>query len=352
VSDVFISYARGDVEHARRLAGVLTLHGWSVWWDRDIPPGASFDDTIDRALAAARCVIVLWSPESISSRWVRAEASEGLARNILVPVLLERVVPPLEFRRIVAADLSDWKTGAAHPELDALIHSVARVLGDREAAAVQSSEALNPVTAPGAGRAPRRAVVIAGLLAIAAVAGVLAYTAWSSDGDGRRAPTEEQQVAPARSIAPNGDRPRIDLLAQSNGGRLVEAPDASWSIPLDDSSPGGFIGVGGDQINLEAIYAFKDRHSASFDTFEILVPGMAENVRDFELLRSNDLAPESFHLIGRFHVRNVLVVDSRYQAFTFPAVTARYLKFRLISSYHGGYTLLTRFRLLGRLEAQ
>ncbi len=38
VSDVFISYAAGDEPRAAELAAALETKGWTVWWDRHIPP--------------------------------------------------------------------------------------------------------------------------------------------------------------------------------------------------------------------------------------------------------------------------------------------------------------------------
>ena len=77
LSDIFISYSKSDRAKAQMLAKALQREGWSVWWDARIPPGQSLDEVIDRALEAARCVIVMWSKKSVSSRWVKAEASEG-----------------------------------------------------------------------------------------------------------------------------------------------------------------------------------------------------------------------------------------------------------------------------------
>ena len=102
--DVFISYAKGDRARASELASALDAQGWSVWWDRDIPPGRTFDDVIEEALTQARCVVVLWSAESLKSRWVRAEASAAAERGTLVPALIEAVTIPLEFRRVEAAE--------------------------------------------------------------------------------------------------------------------------------------------------------------------------------------------------------------------------------------------------------
>ena len=55
MSDIFISYARADKEKAELLANAFSRKGWSVWWDREIPPGKSFDETIENALNSARC---------------------------------------------------------------------------------------------------------------------------------------------------------------------------------------------------------------------------------------------------------------------------------------------------------
>lgn len=53
MTDVFISYASEDREHAALLADALNRRGWSVWWDRKIGIGESFDHAIERALEAA-----------------------------------------------------------------------------------------------------------------------------------------------------------------------------------------------------------------------------------------------------------------------------------------------------------
>ena len=47
MSDIFLSYAREDKDRAASLAKVLSDQGWSVWWDKEIPPGQSFDKVIE-----------------------------------------------------------------------------------------------------------------------------------------------------------------------------------------------------------------------------------------------------------------------------------------------------------------
>lgn len=114
MSDVFISYSSDDRDTARAIAAELEQRGLSVWWDRVIPPGRQYDEVIEEHLAAARCVVVLWSAKAAASKWVKIEAGEALRRDRLVPALIEdKVRIPLEFSRVQAADLSTWRAGVA-----------------------------------------------------------------------------------------------------------------------------------------------------------------------------------------------------------------------------------------------
>jgi TIR domain len=124
MSDIFVSYASADRERAQLLAEALAREGWAVWWDRTIPPGKEFDQVIEEALDSAKCVIVLWSRTSTASSWVKTEAAEAMRRKILVPALIDDVKIPLEFRRLQAADLSQWEGEHSHPELEKFFRSI------------------------------------------------------------------------------------------------------------------------------------------------------------------------------------------------------------------------------------
>jgi hypothetical protein len=117
VTDVFISYKREDEVPVGRLAQALEKAGLSVWWDRGLPGGESWRTNITNALAEARCVIVVWSHESVGveGAFVRDEAGRAMARGILVPVMIDRVDPPLGFGELQALDLTRWRGGQGDP---------------------------------------------------------------------------------------------------------------------------------------------------------------------------------------------------------------------------------------------
>jgi hypothetical protein len=125
MADVFISYASEDRERARMLASALEAGGWSVWWDRKIVAGQTFDQVIEHELETAKCVVVLWSKDSIFSEWVKNEAAAAGERGVLVPAMIDNVKLPLEFRRKQTADLVGWDGNPSHEGFQALCDAVA-----------------------------------------------------------------------------------------------------------------------------------------------------------------------------------------------------------------------------------
>ena len=123
MADVFLSYARGDRALAERLAHAIADSGLSVWWDRHIKGGAEFSRDIETELDAAAKIVVLWSKEAVTSRWVRDEASVAADSKRLVSVTIDGTPPPLGFRQFQTIDLKKWaaKGATIPPELaDAL----------------------------------------------------------------------------------------------------------------------------------------------------------------------------------------------------------------------------------------
>jgi formylglycine-generating enzyme required for sulfatase activity len=108
LADIFISYKKEDYARAERVASALRIEGFSVWWDEALTPREAWDALIEREIAAAASVVVLWSPRSVTSEWVRTEAHYGQERFKLVPVMIEACELPLAFRLRQTINLCSW----------------------------------------------------------------------------------------------------------------------------------------------------------------------------------------------------------------------------------------------------
>ena len=106
--DIFLSYNREDQAIARRFAEAFEAQGFSVWWDTALRSGEAYDEVTEEALGGAKAVVVLWSPRSVVSRWVRAEATQASRRGSLVPAMIEPCKRPIMFELTQTADLSQW----------------------------------------------------------------------------------------------------------------------------------------------------------------------------------------------------------------------------------------------------
>jgi TIR domain len=65
MNEVFVSYKREDEPRVARLVRALEGARFSVWWDRGLPGGESWRAQIEAALDAAKCVVVVWSRDSV-----------------------------------------------------------------------------------------------------------------------------------------------------------------------------------------------------------------------------------------------------------------------------------------------
>lgn len=151
--DVFISYSREDRSHARRFAEHLAEEGLSVWWDAALHSGETFDEVIEKTLRAAKAVVVLWSPRSVASRWVRAEATLADRNNKLVPVIIEECDRPLIFELTHTSDLSHWDGGSTDPVWRTLIKDLNRLIERAGEAAARDAPGKAPANPPAS--APR-----------------------------------------------------------------------------------------------------------------------------------------------------------------------------------------------------
>lgn len=154
--DIFISYSREDRPAARHFAECFTRAGFNVWWDAALRSGETFDEVIEKELRAAKAVVVLWSPRSVASRWVRAEATLADRFNKLAPVIIESCTLPIIFELTHAADLADWTGNEADIRWQTLIGDLRRLVGGGEDAAVPHAPPVKPVEPIAAPSEPQR----------------------------------------------------------------------------------------------------------------------------------------------------------------------------------------------------
>ena len=98
----------------------------------------------EAALRGAKAVVVLWSPRSVVSRWVRAEATIADRCKTLVPVMIEPCERPIMFELTQTAELGHWTGDAMDKAWQALVGDVRGFVG--------RGAGLTPV--PAAARAP------------------------------------------------------------------------------------------------------------------------------------------------------------------------------------------------------
>lgn len=109
---IFLSYASSDREVAQRIAEEIRKAGMGVWFSEwELRPGDSIAERIEEGLSASDVLLILLSPQSVSSRWVEHELSAALSRElksraiIIVPVLIEDCQIPASLAGRVHLDL-------------------------------------------------------------------------------------------------------------------------------------------------------------------------------------------------------------------------------------------------------
>ncbi|MEN8178241.1 MAG: SUMF1/EgtB/PvdO family nonheme iron enzyme [Pseudomonadota bacterium] len=131
MADIFISYARVDLERVRPIAEALQAHGWEVWWDlNSLRSGQSFNKAIREALSQAKSVLVLWSETSTESSWVEAEAYWAWENDKLASVVLDDGLRlPVPFNTTHVEYLCDWSGDTSTPGFRKLIADLTELMG-------------------------------------------------------------------------------------------------------------------------------------------------------------------------------------------------------------------------------
>ena len=105
---IFISYSRKDIGFVRKLAGDLEKAGYDVWWDlTDLRGGDDWLRVIPAAIESSRYFIVVLSPNSAISDWVKKEYTQALSSNKkIIPLMLARSGVPFALNTINYVDFT------------------------------------------------------------------------------------------------------------------------------------------------------------------------------------------------------------------------------------------------------
>lgn len=90
VSFVFISYSRSDFAYVQQLAAFLSGYGVRVWYDvESLSTGDRWENVIKEHVETCSSMVVVMSPDSGESSWVRNEVNLALSlRKPIFPLLL------------------------------------------------------------------------------------------------------------------------------------------------------------------------------------------------------------------------------------------------------------------------
>jgi TolB-like protein/Tfp pilus assembly protein PilF len=163
--DVFVSYKAEDRRRVQPLVEALQADGLAVWWDAQIGGGDAWRQSIEHHLDDARCVLVVWSKRSVApdGHFVRDEAARAQRRGAYLPVLIDKVEPPLGFGESQAISLIGWRGERSDPRYGAVLEAARSII---------SGTPFEGHTPPLMRRGfSRRGVIAGGAVAAAAAAG-------------------------------------------------------------------------------------------------------------------------------------------------------------------------------------
>lgn len=125
---IFVSYSHADIRFVRKLCNDLDKYGYQVWRDeRELRVGDSIAEKIREAIDSTDFFLLVISPESIASPWVRREIDVGLNAELdgeikkFLPVLYRDMdIPSLIKGRLYA----DFRPGKYRQGLAALLKAL------------------------------------------------------------------------------------------------------------------------------------------------------------------------------------------------------------------------------------
>jgi TIR domain len=106
---VFVSNAHDDRMRIEPLVKILASR-FNVFWDKEITPGSSWRQLLIDQLDEKRCVVVLWTINSVRREFVWPQLERVKERGVIVPALLDTFAKvPLGFNGWQYINLTKWE---------------------------------------------------------------------------------------------------------------------------------------------------------------------------------------------------------------------------------------------------
>lgn len=308
--DVFISYSRADQAQVALLAEAIEREGYSVWWDKELPPHLNYGDVITDKISQAKAAVVVWSRDAAKSEWVRAEADMARNQKKLVQTALDDVMPPLPFNQIQYAEIVDWQGEPDHSGWRKVKASLADLCGARAASATPMSPPLPyqaPTPSPAAPpAAPTRWPLWVGGVAAVLLVGAGGWMLGGGEADPAVPPDPEReqsadgasQFALGATVSdPDGytnvrasgaiSASIIGRIKVGERFRTFRQPGAWWQVQLDDGTTGY---VARSRIVLDG----EPMPSAPAQAAAAPAPAQANADPEWETASAPEVAPSDF----------------------------------------------------------
>src|ERR1051325_9490086 len=109
--DIFLSYSSRDRQRVQPIHDALAEQGFAVFWDQEVPAGSDWDTWLRKNLNEAKCAVVVWSAQSITSDNVGHESPSAKQQGNVFPVVIESLARdqfPMGLYAVQAANLTTW----------------------------------------------------------------------------------------------------------------------------------------------------------------------------------------------------------------------------------------------------
>lgn len=215
--DVFISYASPDKPTADAICARLEEQGIRCWYaPRDIPPGASWPDSILDALTEAQIMVLVFSGHANESDDVAREVERAAGQKMtIIPVRIADVKPTKGMDYFLSRPhWLDALTAPLEEHIDRLAQAIKPLLGSPEGLApvdVQgaASGPPLPVEKPAASRRGLWTKVAVGLGALAILATL--WAVWSRSSQELEDPLADAQPEQAEEpVEPSAEEPPLE----------------------------------------------------------------------------------------------------------------------------------------------